>query len=181
MTWPSAGAAAAEAAPSHPLARHELELQAATVEVFCGDTTSARKRFDRLGPHPTIPDYLRLTEAVVDLAEGRPAQARAALEAWEQAIAKTGMATTVRVGNEWAEETERAGCHRRESIHRVGVGGATARSSSMPAWRLGKPDSWHLDPPRDYADCPVSVLERIRSEPPHDQAGTLRCRHRNFL
>lgn len=70
-----AGAAAAEAAPSHPLARHELELQAATVEVLCGDTTSARKRLDRLGPHPTIPDYLRLTEAVVDLAEGRPAQA----------------------------------------------------------------------------------------------------------
>jgi hypothetical protein len=45
---------------------------------------------------------------VVDLAEGCPAQARAALEAWEQAIAKTGMATTVRVGTEWAEDVVRA-------------------------------------------------------------------------
>jgi hypothetical protein len=98
----------AETPPSHPLCRNEVELQAAMVEAFRGDTASARRRLDRLGPHQTIPGYPRLAEAVVDLAEGRPAQARAALEAWEQAIAKTGMATTVRVGNEWAEEVVRA-------------------------------------------------------------------------
>jgi len=78
------------------------------VEAFRGDLASARKRLDHLGPHPMIPDYPRLAEAVVDLAEGRPAEAREALEAWEQAITKTGMATTVRVGNEWAEEVVRA-------------------------------------------------------------------------
>ncbi len=99
---------AAEVPPSHPLSRHELELQAAMVEAFRGDTVSARERLASLGPHPTIPDYPRLAEAVVDLAEGRTDEARAALDLWEQAITKTGMATAVRVGNDWAEEALRA-------------------------------------------------------------------------
>lgn len=86
------------------LVRHEFELQTAMVEALRGNVSGAKERFGRLGPHPLFPDYPKLAEAVINLAEGRFAEARAALETWKRALAKTGMATALRVGNEWAEE-----------------------------------------------------------------------------
>lgn len=88
--------------------RYEIELQAAMFEAFRGNAAAARARLGGLEPHPTLREYTSLAEAVVLDAEGHPSEARAALGAWERAVARSGNAASVRVGNEWAEEQLRA-------------------------------------------------------------------------
>jgi hypothetical protein len=77
------------------------------VEALRGNVAKARERLAGLGPHPTVPGYQRLAEAVLSVAEGNLAQAHAALEAWEMALTKSGMGAAVRIGNEWAVEAVR--------------------------------------------------------------------------
>lgn len=95
---------AAQAPPSDPIARHEIALQGAMVRALRGDAGAARGSLAGLGPHPIFPEYPKLAEAVVLLAEGDAAGARAALETWRRALAASGLETPLRVGNEWAEE-----------------------------------------------------------------------------
>jgi hypothetical protein len=88
--------------------RYEIELQIAMFEAFRGNAAAARARLAGLEPHPTLREYTSLAEAVVLHAEGHPSEARAALGAWERAVARSENAASVRVGNEWAEEQLRA-------------------------------------------------------------------------
>jgi hypothetical protein len=88
--------------------RYEIELQIAMFEASRGNAAAARARLGRLVPHPTLSEYQLLAEAFVLHAEGHPSEARAALGAWERAVARSGNAASVRVGNEWAEEQLRA-------------------------------------------------------------------------
>jgi hypothetical protein len=94
--------------PVDPLMRYELELQAAMFEAFEGRSADAGGRLARLGPHPLMPAYASLAQAVVEWASGRIPEARAALRAWEQLLERTRDAARVRVGNEWAEERLRS-------------------------------------------------------------------------
>ncbi len=82
----------------------EIELQTIMIEAFRGNAAVARARFDRLDSHTTLPDYPRLAEAAVQMAEGRPTKARACLDAWHHFLTKTENAAAIRVGNEWAVE-----------------------------------------------------------------------------
>lgn len=92
----------------NPLVGAEFELQAAMVDALSGKPSLARERISRLGRHPTVPGYERLAEAAVQLMEGRTTEARMALNAWNEALTRTGMAVGLRVGNEWAEEAIQA-------------------------------------------------------------------------
>jgi hypothetical protein len=88
--------------------RYEIELQIAMFEAFRGNAAAARARLGRLEPHPTLLEYPLLAESFVLHAEGHASEARTALGAWERAVARSGNAASVRVGNEWAEEQLRA-------------------------------------------------------------------------
>lgn len=83
----------------------ELRLQGALLHALDGpDTARARSFLAAVDPHSTHPLYPRLAEAAVLWSEGREADARAALQAWQEARQASGMAEQWCIGNQWALE-----------------------------------------------------------------------------
>jgi hypothetical protein len=82
--------------------RLELLLQAALLEALVGaDGAAARARLEAaeaLDPGP----YADLARAAVRLADGDAAGARAALDGWEGAVARSSDPALARLGNHWA-------------------------------------------------------------------------------
>jgi hypothetical protein len=86
----------------------ELELQVVMLDAFDGRVADAAARLDRIGAAPSLSPYARLARAAVAAMSGRTQEAADALDEWERAIADTGRAAAIRVGNEWAVDELRA-------------------------------------------------------------------------
>lgn len=88
--------------------RPELLLQAAMIAAFAGRPAEARGLLAQVGPWQTLPEYPLLAGAVADACDGAFDAAASGLRSWEGAMTQTGMASSIRVGNEWAVERLRA-------------------------------------------------------------------------
>jgi hypothetical protein len=83
--------------------RQEFAMKASLVaSLVHGDAGAARSRLAEVG-QTGMREYPLVAEAAAALAENRPAEARALLREWKEAVARTGL-PGIRVGNEWAEE-----------------------------------------------------------------------------
>lgn len=89
-----------------PLVQAEFTLQEVLLDALDGHTSRARERLNAAGTHPWNADYSALAEAAVLIGEDKSREAAEALKRWDRLI--TSSPPTVRVGNEWAEETIRA-------------------------------------------------------------------------
>jgi hypothetical protein len=78
------------------------------LDAFDGRVADAAARLDRICAAPSLSPYARLARAAVAAMSGRTQEAADALDEWERAIADTGRAAAIRVGNEWAVDELRA-------------------------------------------------------------------------
>lgn len=81
-------------------AMHRALVQAAPAE--------ARQCFESARNHAVRPEYVRLAEATVLLAEGRRSEAADALDVWELDVDASGRRAQIEAGNLWALEMLRA-------------------------------------------------------------------------